>query len=67
VTPSTGMLIQKENIEELKSAITGMSENPGLYNKEAIRNYAKENFGQEVFTERLTDLYEEILTKKSNE
>jgi glycosyltransferase involved in cell wall biosynthesis len=67
VTPSTGILIQKENIEELKSAIISMSENPGLYNKEAIRNYAKENFGQEVFIDQLTDLYQKILTKKSNE
>jgi len=67
VTPSTGMLIPKDNIEELKSAIISISENIGSYNKEAIRNYAHKYFGQEVFVERLSDLYQEILTKKSNE
>ena len=63
VTPSTGMLIQKENIEELKSAIISMWENAGSYNKEAIRNYVKINFGQEVFVKRISDLYQSILTK----
>jgi glycosyltransferase involved in cell wall biosynthesis len=67
VTPSTGMLIPKENIEELKNAIISMSENIGSYNNEAIRNYANKYFGQEVFVERLSDLYQEIITKKSNE
>ncbi len=67
VTPSTGMLIQKDNIEELKNAIINMSENLALYNKEAIRNYANENFGQEVFVKRISILYQEILTKKLNE
>jgi glycosyltransferase involved in cell wall biosynthesis len=67
VTPSNGILIQKENIEELKSAIISMSENSGFYNKKAIRNYTKENFGQEAFVKQISNLYQEILTKKSNE
>jgi len=64
VTAATGILIQKGNTEELKNAIINISENSELYNKEAIRNYAKENFGQEIFNERLSDLYHEILAKK---
>ena len=63
VTPTTGILIQKENTEELKSAIINMSENLKSYSKEAIRNYANTNFGKEVFIEQLSDLYKEILTK----
>ncbi len=66
VTPSTGILIQKDNASELKTAIISISGNIGSYDKESIRNYAKENFGQKVFVERLSDLYDEILTKKSN-
>src|ERR1035437_2228872 len=67
VTISTGILIQKDNAEALKNAITSMSENLGLYKKEAIRKYANDNFGKEVFVERLSDLYQEIITNKSNE
>lgn len=67
VTPTTGILIQKENTEELKSAIISLSENLKSYSKEAIRNYANANFGKEVFIEHLSGLYKEILTRKSNE
>jgi L-malate glycosyltransferase len=67
VTTSTGMLIQKDNIEELKNAIMTMSESIGSYNKGTIRNYANENFGQEVFIKRVSDLYQKILIKISNE
>jgi L-malate glycosyltransferase len=67
VTAKTGILIQKDNAEELKSAIISMSENLMHYDKEAIRNYTKENFGQEFFNERLSDLYKKILTKTSDE
>jgi glycosyltransferase involved in cell wall biosynthesis len=67
VTPSTGILIKVDNTEELKTAILSMSENIGSYNREIIRNYANENFGKEVFVKRISNLYQEILTKKSNE
>jgi glycosyltransferase involved in cell wall biosynthesis len=67
VTPSTGILIKVDNFEELKTAILSMSENIGSYNRETIRNYANENFGKEVFIKRISNLCQEILTKKSNE
>lgn len=67
VIQSTGMLIGKENPEELAKAIRIMSENLGSYNKEAIRSYAKENFGQSVFIEKISNLYQDILTKNPNE
>lgn len=67
VTQSTGMLIEKDNPEELAKAIISMSENLGSYNKEAIRSYARETFGQQVFIEKISNLYQEILTKNSNE
>jgi L-malate glycosyltransferase len=67
VTPETGMLIQKDDAEELKSAIMRMSEHSDLYNKDEIRNYADKNFGRQVFVERISSFYQEILTMKSNE
>ena len=64
VTPTSGILIPKDNAEELKRAIICMSVNIESFNKEAIRNYTRENFGPKVFVDRLSVLYEEILTKK---
>jgi L-malate glycosyltransferase len=65
VTPATGLLIQKESVEELKKAIENISENLEKYNKEAIRNYANENFGQGVFIERTSELYRRIILKET--
>ena len=67
VTPETGLLIEKDNIDELKNAILTMSETLELYNKLTIRNYAKSSFGQEIFIKRQSELYQKILTAKSNE
>ena len=65
VTPLTGLLIQKESVEELKQAIEKMSEKIETYNKDNIRNYADENFGQGVFIERISELYEGIILKET--
>jgi glycosyltransferase involved in cell wall biosynthesis len=67
VIPATGMLIEKENTEALASAIKSMSKNLGSYDKEAIRNWVIENFGKNVFIERQSNLYQEILTNITNE
>lgn len=67
VIPSTGMLIEKDNPEELAKAISIMAENLGSYNKEAIRSYAKEKFGRSVIINQLSNLYQDVLIKKSNE
>lgn len=66
VTKSTGMLIEKDNPEELANAIRTMSESLGSYNKEAIRNYAVKTFGRSVFIEKMTKLYHDTLIKYSN-
>ena len=67
VTPSTGILVQTDNAEELRTAILSISQSIGSYSRETIRNYANDNFGKETFVKRLSILYEEILTGKSNE
>jgi glycosyltransferase involved in cell wall biosynthesis len=66
VIPSTGMLIEKDNVKELADAITTMVKNIGSYNKEEIRNYARETFGRTVFIKRITKAYKDILTSYSN-
>jgi L-malate glycosyltransferase len=61
VTSSTGILIPKGDIGGLSSAIRTISDNLSSFNREAIRNYAEENFGKKVFLERINNLYNEIL------
>jgi glycosyltransferase involved in cell wall biosynthesis len=67
VTESVGILIEKENTDELAGAIKNMSVKLGSYNKDAIRCYAEENFGQQIFIKRITQLYQKIITHNSNE
>lgn len=67
ITEPTGILIEKDNIEELLAAIMNMAENLKTYNKETIRKYAEENFGQQAFIVRISREYQEAITKYSNE
>ena len=43
-----------------------MTENPGAFDKEAIRKYAEEKFGKEMFIEQITGLYNEVITNRNN-
>jgi glycosyltransferase involved in cell wall biosynthesis len=67
VIPSAGILIEKENPEELAGAILKISENRALYNSEAIRSYAVNTFGKQAYTDRIAALYKETLMKNLNE
>lgn len=67
VIPSTGILIEKENPEELAKAITFMVENIGSYNKEVIRTYATQTFGKSIFIDRIAKVYQDVLTRYTNE
>jgi glycosyltransferase involved in cell wall biosynthesis len=61
VVPATGVLIEKENPEDLAITMKSMLENLGSYNKEVIRKYTIEKFGQSAFIENITLLYQAIL------
>ena len=63
VTMETGVLIEKNNPEILAKAIKSMSGKLAEYDNEAIRNYAKEKFGESAFIEKITRLYLETLNK----
>jgi len=67
VTPSTGILVENENIGELTAAIRYISENISLYKAEVIIRYVKDNFGKQVFVEQISKLYNEIITINLNE
>jgi glycosyltransferase involved in cell wall biosynthesis len=61
ITRDTGLLVEKENPEELASAIKYMSENLHYYNKDSIRKYAEEKYGQKSFVESITHFYQVVL------
>jgi glycosyltransferase involved in cell wall biosynthesis len=61
ITRDTGLLVEKENPEELARAIKYMSENLHLYNRDSIRKYAEEKFGQMSFVESVTHFYQDVL------
>jgi glycosyltransferase involved in cell wall biosynthesis len=66
VTEATGLLIEKDNVGELTSALLYMSEHLDSYNKETIIGYARDHFGKQVFIKKTMDLYNEILKNNSN-
>jgi len=61
ITRDTGLLVEKENPEELARAIKYISENLHLYNRDSIRKYAEEKFGQKSFVECITRFYQDVL------
>jgi glycosyltransferase involved in cell wall biosynthesis len=61
ITALTGLLVEKDNPEELARAIHEISGNLFSYNKEAIRRYADEKFGQKVFIDKISQLYTDVL------
>jgi glycosyltransferase involved in cell wall biosynthesis len=61
ITSDTGILVEKENPENLAQAIIYMSENLGSFNREYIRQYAQEKYGQETFVRSITKIYQDVL------
>jgi glycosyltransferase involved in cell wall biosynthesis len=67
ITKETGLLIEKENPQELAQAVRFVSENLGSYNRKAIRKYAVEKYSPETFVESLSGVYQDILQKGENQ
>lgn len=64
ITKETGVLVEKENPEELAKAIVYISDNLELYDKELIRKYALEKYGQETFVKVISNLYNDVLARR---
>ena len=62
ITENTGLLVEKENPEELAKAIIYMSAKLGSYDSDLIRSFAQEKYGQRSFVESITRLYEDVLS-----
>jgi glycosyltransferase involved in cell wall biosynthesis len=61
ITKESGILIEKENPEELAQAIRFVAGNPGSFNRKAIRNYVLKKFGPDTFVASLSEVYQELL------
>jgi L-malate glycosyltransferase len=61
ITKETGVLIDKENPQELARAIRSVAANLGSYNRKAIRNYVLEKYSPELFVESISEVYQELL------
>jgi len=67
VSEATGILISRENAEELGNAIELIADNLHFYKRDIIRKYVEENFGQKVFLERINNLYNETINMNRHE
>lgn len=63
VTKYVGILVEKENIQELTKAITEVLNNKKEFNKEYLEKYAKDNYSQEVLINKLIDVYKDVISE----
>jgi glycosyltransferase involved in cell wall biosynthesis len=58
----TGLLSKEVSSESLAACIDLFTENKRRFNREVIKKYAKENFGEEVIAEKYINVYHQILS-----
>lgn len=64
INKETGMLVERQNEEELLSKIDYFLDNFHLFDKKKIRKFAIENFSKEQIGTKIRDIYSDILDKK---
>ena len=61
VTEEVGILIEKENVEQLADAIMKTINKEKKYNSRRIAKYAKENYKQDLLIDKLIDIYKNAI------
>ncbi|HTN46482.1 MAG TPA: glycosyltransferase [Flavipsychrobacter sp.] len=61
VEDHVGVLVEKNNKEELVQAMMRMMKNAGKYDADTIRNFSIEEFGREAFLKKINKIYKEAL------
>mgnify|MGYP001097869617 CR=1 FL=1 len=61
VSKEVGILIEKENIEELEEAILQILNGKAKFDSKYLAQYAKNNYKQDLFIDKLIDIYKEII------
>lgn len=62
ITPANGLLVPTEDPAALAEAIQKMSVSLSLYDRQAIANDCQARFSSEVIAQRLTDIFQQVLT-----
>ena len=65
VNDKCGILIENENVEEIKNAMIDMINNYEKYDKRYISNFCENNFSSKVIANRLIALYGEVIKNKN--
>jgi len=65
ITQDTGILVEKENPQQLAEAIELMSKNLDSYDRDVIRGYAIDKYSPDAFNESITRLYQSVLNRKT--
>ena len=60
--PEDGLLIPKENTNELSKALQYMLEHHKEYDAEEIRQHCYESFSQDIIADRIIDVYKDVLS-----
>ncbi len=63
VTKDVGILVEKENVEELSTEIEKVLKEEVKFDKEYLQMYAKNNYSQEMLLDKLLNVYDEVRGK----
>lgn len=65
VRSEDGILVAKENVEELSEAMKYMIVHYHNYDAEGIRQHCYDNFSQDVIANKIIEIYKQVTTKES--
>jgi len=60
INEKVGILVQKENVQELAEAINKILNEEIKFDEEVLQNYARNNYSEELLINKLLDLYKEV-------
>ena len=63
INDKVGILIEKENVKELENAISKILNEKIKFDAMELVKYAIDNYRQDLFVDRLIDVYKEISNK----
>lgn len=64
--PEHGMLVEKENVDELAHAMNKMIELYTDYDSDDIRKYCYDHFSQDVIADQIISVYNKVINKNLN-
>ena len=64
ITAELGIVVEKQNEDQLCEAILKVAENTNTYDKAVLRNFANEQFSERVIANVLKTVYQETINGK---